>query len=172
MPSKDHHRTFRELIEHEDKLIADRNTWFVLSQSFLFISFALTIGPITEKGVSPEALELGLFFQQIIIIIGLALSSITFFSVLAAIIAIGEVASIWKKARPEQNIISADALERRLLTGGGNKLAAILGYIAPFGFSVVFFCAWLFLIFQNMEARDRAHLNSLNSVEITSCTTP
>ncbi|MEM9910582.1 MAG: hypothetical protein AAF922_07330 [Pseudomonadota bacterium] len=162
MSETDYHKKFRELIEHEDKLIADRNTWFVLSQSFLFISFALTLSALSKEGLAAKTAVLASQFHSAIVLIGVALSIVTFVSVWAASHAIKNVSATWletdtepdrQKILDEEGIDQKDQvtpyqLEKMRLTGGGSKRAERLGYFAAFGFSTVFFAFWVCVGFQ------------------------
>lgn len=160
MADNDYHKTYRHLIEHEDKLIADRNTWCVLSQSFLFISLALSLSAMSDSNELPELKYFATTFQTVIIVVGLTLSTATFLSVLAALLAIKKLSDDWREMRKTTQSEQSDTprdpktltgpefVERKHLTGGGSSLSRALGYVSPTLISVAFIGAWGYIACQ------------------------
>ena len=123
-----YNRYCREL-DKEDKLLNDRVTWLLVSQSILFAAVQL-------GGKGPEGSII-----EIIAKVGCALSVIIWLSVLAAIFSFLRYRSQLKKCCPPANDPDkAYPQVHRIMP------IIILGFIAPFVLPIIFFLAWLYII--------------------------
>ena len=125
---EEYNRFCREL-DKEDKLLNDRVTWLLVSQSILFAAVRL-------GGQGP-----GGNIVEIIAKVGCALSVIIWLSVLGAIFSYLRYSFQLKKCCPPANDHNKayPQLHRSLLN-------IILGFIAPFVLPIIFFLAWLCVI--------------------------
>ncbi len=120
---------YRHELDKEDKLLNDRVTWLLVSQSILFAAVKLGENKVGEDKVI------------IIAILGCALSVIIWFSVLAAICSFLTYRSQLKESRPkDDNSHKAyPQLDRCLVI-------ILFGFFAPFILPIIFFLAWLCII--------------------------
>ena len=116
-------------LDKEDKLLNDRVTWLLVSQSILFAAVQL-------GGQSP-----GGNIVEIIAKVGCALSIIIWLSVLAAIFSFMRYLLQLKKCCPPAN--DHDKVYPQLHR---SMLIIIFGFIAPFVLPIIFFLAWLYII--------------------------
>ncbi len=116
-------------LDKEDKLLNDRVTWLLVSQSILFAAVKLGGNRVGEDKVI------------IIAILGCALSVILWFSVLAAICSFLKYRSKLKDSYPEDDNCrkAYPQLDRCLVL-------ILFGFIAPFTLPIIFFHAWLWII--------------------------
>lgn len=126
--SKKYDRYCREL-DKEDKVLNDRVTWLLVSQSILFAAVQL-------GGQGP-----GGNIVKIIAKVGCALSVIIWLSVLAAIFSFLRYRFRLRKCCPPAN--DPDEAYAQLHRW---MLNIILGFTAPFVLPIIFFLAWLFII--------------------------
>jgi hypothetical protein len=126
--SEKYNRYCREL-DKEDKLLNDRVTWLLVSQSILFAAVQL-------GGQGP-----GGNIVEIIARVGCALSVIIWLSVLAAVLSFLRYHSQLKKCCPPAN--DPDKAYPQVHR---SRLNIILGFIAPFVLPIIFFLAWLCII--------------------------
>ena len=116
-------------LDKEDKLLNDRVTWLLVSQSILFAAVKLGGNRVGENIVT------------IIATVGCALSVIIWFSVLAAICSFLTYRSELKKSYPEDDNCrkAYPQLDRCLVL-------ILFGFFAPFTLPIMFFYAWLWII--------------------------
>ena len=152
--------TIRNEIQAEHTLISHRMTWLVTSQSFLMTAFAIAGGP--GNRLFP-------FVYDSIPIVGIMLSTLAFFAIVAAIWVQGDLIATQAKtlARTRQRLVNdPDALARLddyvRTTASGRKtgntfhwLAIIPPLLVPVIFVVVWIAACRFHVTTN-EATERA----------------
>ncbi|MCH8119800.1 MAG: hypothetical protein IIC00_08745 [Planctomycetes bacterium] len=116
-------------LDKEDKLLNDRVTWLLVSQSILFAAVKLGGNRVGEDKII------------IIALLGCALSIIIWFSVLAAIYSFLTYRSKLIDYRPkDDNCRKAyPQLDRCLVP-------ILFGFFAPFTLPIIFFHAWLWII--------------------------
>lgn len=128
--SNKYDRYCREL-DKEDKLLNDRVTWLLVSQSILFAAVQL-------GGKGPEGSII-----EIIAKVGCALSVIIWLSVLAAIFCFLRYHSQLKKC-----CLPANDPDKAYPQVHRTRPIIILGFIAPFVLPIIFFLAWICIINQ------------------------
>lgn len=166
LPLHEHYKIFRDYVEHEDELIANRLSWNITIQGFLFATYGLSIQKLTEVltphgtygPVSRIPLELkSLQWLTIVLpVFGMLISGISFFGVQAAQNAIEGLNEIWARVpKPEGSPLLPE------LTGGATRQSSKIGskqnparganqnhskgFWAPKIFPLLFIAAWLAL---------------------------
>ncbi len=125
-------------LRHEDDLIGLRMSWLVISQSFLFGTFATLVGLRSVAGTAADAVRLLLF---LIPTVGVFVPVLVLVSVGAATYAMSQ----WRAERdrilnlPEAQHLDWPSLKRW-------KLVAVLGNSLPIAASVGFLLAWLVIL--------------------------
>ena len=125
-------------IRHEDGLISQRVTWLVISQSFLFGTFATLVGQRTVVGAATGAVKLLLI---LIPIVGVFLPLLVLVAMGAASFAMRQ----WRAERdricemPEAKQLDWPRLKQR-------KMVSLLGQLLPVAVSVGFLLAWLVIL--------------------------
>ena len=127
-------------IRHEDNLISQRVTWLVISQSFLFGTFATLVGQRTVVGAATGAVRLLLI---LIPIVGVFLP-------LLVLVAMGAASYAMRQWRAERDRIcempEAKHLDWPHLRH--SRQVTVLGQLLPFAVSIGFLLAWLAILIQ------------------------
>ena len=127
-------------INHEDELIGVRVSWLVISQSFLFGTFAALVG---QKGVvGPEAGAVRLLLT-LIPLVGMLLP------VLVLVAVDGATYAIWQW-RVERDHICKTAEAKQLDWPGlkHRRLVSLMGHLLPIVGSVGFLLAWFVVLIE------------------------
>jgi len=125
-------------LRHEDDLIGLRMSWLVISQSFLFGTFATLVGLRNVAGTAAEAVRLLLL---LIPLVGVFVPVLVLVSVGAATYAMSQ----WRAEidricnLPEAQHLDWPSLKRR-------KLVTVLGNFLPFTAAIGFLLAWLVIV--------------------------
>ncbi len=125
-------------LRHEDDLIGLRMSWLVISQSFLFGTFATLVGLRSVAGTAADAVRLLLL---LIPSVGVFVPVLVLVSVGAATYAMSQ----WRAERdricnlPEAQHLDWPSLKRW-------KLVTVLGNSLPITASVGFLLAWLVIL--------------------------
>ena len=128
-------------IRHEDDLIGARISWLVISQSFLFGTFAALVGQ--RGGVVRGAAGAVRLLLLLIPLVGVLLPLV----VLAAIAAASYAISQWRAEReritkmPEAKDLDWPRLSHR-------RQVTVLGQLLPYAVSIGFMLAWLAVLIQ------------------------
>ena len=125
-------------INHEDELIGVRVSWLVISQSFLFGTFAALLG---LKGVvGPEAGVVTLLLT-LIPLVGMLLPVLVLVAVAAATYAIWQ----WR-AEHDRICKMAEAKQLHWPDLKHRSLVSLMGHLLPIVISVGFLLAWLAIL--------------------------
>jgi hypothetical protein len=125
-------------LRHEDDLIGLRMSWLVISQSFLFGTFATLVGMRSVAGRTADAIRLLL----------LLIPTVGVFVPILVLVAVGAATyamSQWRAEHdricnlPEAQLLDWPSLKRR-------KLVMVLGHALPIAASVGFLVAWLVIL--------------------------
>ena len=125
-------------IRHEDGLIGVRMSWLVISQSFLFGTFATLVGQRTVVGSATGAVRLLLI---LIPLVGVFLPLLVLVAMGAGSYAISQ----WRAERdricemPEAKQLDWPRLKQR-------KTVTLLGNLLPIAASIGFLLAWLVIL--------------------------
>ena len=121
------YKQYRSELEHEDNLINNRVSWFLVAQTLLFAALAISL--------ENNKIALGV----IVISVGFFSSVFILISVCAAIIAFFRWRNRLTRMKPEGT--SEDEYPQL------NRSSSIMkfGFVAPVGLPVLFSMAWLFL---------------------------
>ena len=125
-------------IKHEDNLIGARMSWLVISQSFLFGTFATLVGLRPVVGPAEDAVRL---LITLIPLVGVMLPILVLAAVGAAMYAISQ----WRAERtrifemPEAKQLDWARLDNR-------GLVSALGQLLPIAVSVGFLLAWIVIL--------------------------
>lgn len=125
-------------IRHEHELIGQRMTWLVISQSFLFGTFATLIGQRSVAGAVKGTLRLLLVLTPLV---GVLLPVVVLMAVGAATYAISQ----WRAERdricemPEAKQLDWPRLKHW-------RLVALLGQLLPFAVTIGFLVAWVVIL--------------------------
>jgi hypothetical protein len=136
----DSYRLIRSQLEHEDTQINQRLSWFLLSHSFLFTAFAVTVG--NQGRLSESTLR---HFPLLVVIPCLALCS----SLLIAISIVAGVLAMRELRRAFSNCVGACA-DTGLPPIHGRKHLRGLGLVAPLSLPALFSSVWLFLLVREL----------------------
>lgn len=137
----DRYRLVRQQIEHEDNLVSQRLSWLLVSQSFLFTAYAISVnGP---PQIRSHALETTV--SELLVLLPLV-------SILSALlIGLTVIAGIWtmyklrRRYSPPLESTFGDELPPIQSAGG----ALFLGHFAPLFLPVLFIVIWLVLMVRN-----------------------
>jgi len=127
-------------INHEDELIGVRVSWLVISQSFLFGTFASLVG---LKGVAGHEAGAVTLLLNLIPLVGIFLPVLVLVAVGAATYA------IWQWRAEHDRICKMD--EAKQLDWPDLKhrgLVSLMGHLLPIVGSVGFLLAWLLLLIE------------------------
>ena len=125
-------------IRHEDDLIGVRMSWLVISQSFLFGTFATLVG---QRGVVGPAAGAVRLLIILISLVGVLLPVLVLVAVGAATYAISQ----WRAERDR----ICEMPEAKQLDWPGLKyrgLVTMLGHLLPFAVSAGFLLAWIVIL--------------------------
>jgi hypothetical protein len=123
-------------LRHEDNLIAVRMSWLVISQSFLFGTFATLVGLRSIADIAAGAVNLLLI---LIPVVGVLLP------LLVLVGAASDAMSQWRAERdricemPESKHLEWPRLKRW-------RLVTVLGHLLPIVISLGFMLAWLVIL--------------------------
>jgi hypothetical protein len=134
------YRLIRSQIEHEDGLISQRLSWFIMSQSFLFTAFAITVAnarpaPAGALDITVPRLSLLAFIP----LVAIASSLLIGVSLVAAVLALRNLRRHFR-ATP-----GADG-GHGLPPIHGAGATRVLGLIAPLLLPPLFLGVWTFLL--------------------------
>ena len=132
------YQVVRAQIEFEDGLIAQRVNWFVVSQSFLFSAYAVTLNaPVQPAWGDFRPAQRHLF--ELIPIVALGCCVLIYAAVIAGILA---------QARLRQFLRTHFSPEHRALypTIQGATLTRLLGMSVPLGMPLMFAIVWMYLL--------------------------
>jgi hypothetical protein len=140
----DLYAVYRDYAKHEDDLINHRLSWNLAVQSMMFTAYGVSVGLLKSdrQPVVPflrGARQLLTLFP----LIGGAAGSLVLISVVAAVLALRRLDGKWRQIPVEHKDRLPD------LTGGGNRLATVMGHFAQIGIPLGVVVAWLY-IFQNI----------------------
>jgi len=125
-------------LRHEDDLIGLRMSWLVISQSFLFGTFATLVGMRSVAGTAEEAVKLLL----------LLIPTVGVFVPILVLVAVGAATYAMSQWRAEHdricNVPEAQHLDWPSLKHW--KLVTVLGHALPIAASVGFLLAWLVIL--------------------------
>ncbi len=125
-------------MRHENDLIGQRMSWLVISQSFLFGTFATLVG---LRGVASEAAGAVRLLLVLIPLVGVLLPVLVLLAVGAATYAISQ----WRAERERIcEMPEAKQLDWPRLRHG--SLVTALGQLLPVAVSVGFLLAWLVIL--------------------------
>ena len=125
-------------IRHEHDLIGQRMTWLVISQSFLFGTFATLIGQRSSAGTAGGMLRLLLILTPLV---GVLLPVVVLMAVGAATYAISQ----WRAERDRiSEMPEAKQLEWPHLKH--SRLLTLLGQLLPFAVTIGFLVAWVVIL--------------------------
>jgi len=127
---KEVYNRYRIELEHEDNLINQRVSWFLVAQSLLFAALGISLER-KESELAATVILVG-FFSSVFILI----------SVFAAIAAFFRWRSLLNRVKGEGT--SEDEYPQ-LSRSSTTSTIMICGFVAPVGLSVLFSAAWLFL---------------------------
>ncbi|HTP41931.1 MAG TPA: hypothetical protein VML36_05875 [Nitrospiria bacterium] len=128
-------------IKHEDDLIGLRMSWLVISQSFLFGTFATLVG---LKGVvSTSAGAAVRLLLTVIPVVGVFLPFLVLVAVGAATYAIWQ----WR-AEGDRICKMAEAKELDWPALKHQNLVTVLGHLLPIAVSVGFLAAWFVILYK------------------------
>ena len=128
-------------IRHEDDLIGQRMTWLVISQSFLFGTFAALVG--LKGGVVSGAAGAVRLLLLLVPLVGVLLPVFLLVAMSAAFYAIAQ----W---RVERNRLceTPEGLQLDWPHVKHRRLVTVLGQSLPFAVSIGFVLAWLAILIQ------------------------
>ena len=125
-------------MRHEDELIGLRMSWLVISQSFLFGTFATLVGLKSLVGTAADAVRLLLI---LIPAVGVFLPVLVLVAVAAATYAISQ----WRAEHDRIcNLPEAKNLDWPSLRH--SRLVTVLGHSLPIAASIGFLLAWLVIL--------------------------
>ena len=143
---------FRAYLSHEDDLIHQRTTWSITIQSFVIATFGFTfqkqmeiVAKQSEPASSSLKAELSNVLAQYdhflvaLAVFGLTVAVISGAAVYAAQSAITRLVTLWQGHHDREPCC------RRfpLLTGGGSRIAHVLGHSLPLALPLFFVLFWL-----------------------------
>lgn len=143
------YEAIRNYITHEDTLINNRLTWFLVSQGLIFSAFSALFKPkadllskLCEYHSSNSQIAIMLSelerLQFILSLLGLFVCIICYLGIEAAVCSINEIKQNFEHISQKVDLPA--------LTGGGNQFAQKFGIVSPRGIPIILFCAWLSLI--------------------------
>jgi len=125
-------------LRHEDDLIGLRMSWMVISQSFLFGTFATLVGLRSVAGRAAEAVRLLL----------LLIPAVGVFLPVLVLVAVGAATYAMSQWRAEHdricNLPEAKDLDWPSLRH--SRLVTVLGHSLPIAASIGFLLAWLVIL--------------------------
>ncbi len=130
------YQAVRNQIVHEDDLIAQRLSWLVSSQSFLFTAYAIVL-----NGLAPDQNRIGEFDRQLkliwhaIPIIAIATTALIYCGILAGVIAMQSLRASFRKQFGHTGDSIVPAVQ-------GNVWTLLLGHIAPLVLPLILAYAW------------------------------
>jgi hypothetical protein len=132
----DAYHLVRSQLEHEDAQINQRVIWLLMSHSFLFTAFAITVTNQTQ--VSGSTFHT---FPLLVLIPCVAIfsSALVGMSVVAGITAMREL-------RRTFAAYAATSADTRLPPLHGRHIWRALGLVTPASLPLLFLCVWLFLL--------------------------
>lgn len=138
MPTEDKWpETIRDLIKHENELIANRFTWTAAFQGFLFTALAFS----WDKSVNQHSLVI------LLCLLGISLAGLSFLSLLLAHIAISRLLNKWSEHNKHNS--NKDDL---LPVWGWIELNSLLGITAPWLILPIFLVlAWVFIWYYHCQ---------------------
>ena len=127
-------RWIRERIDHEDNLLAQRTTWVVTSQAFLFSAYAICAGALSPGVHRPHDHELEILLT---LIPSAAIGSLAllYFTIAGALRATGQLRRLLLPAQEAHRVI--------LL---GDRFVQFAGASAPLFIPAVFLITWIILL--------------------------
>ena len=139
----DYHNLFRGRIEHENGLIAQRLSWLVASQSFLFSAYAIVLNGLAGETNAPPS---RLAAQQLLLfglipIVAVMTAGAIYISIIAAIRSMARFRHIYRSP--------FGAAANQLPSIQTDPLTRILGLTAPLLLPVLFMVVWMTLWFRS-----------------------
>ena len=134
----DQYRLLRQQIEHEDNLISQRLSWLLVSQSFLFTAYAISLNGPVQMRMKP--------YESTVNLLILLLPLVSILS--AVLIWLAVMAGVWTMAKLRRRYaLTVNAALRNAVppvqsTGG----ALVLGHFAPVFLPALFIVIWMLLM--------------------------
>src|SRR5947209_4632982 len=135
----DYYRILRGQIEHEDNLISQRLSWFIMSQSFLFTAYAIVVANFLQR--SPPGLAAGQRLSLLVLIpvVAICTSILILITIVPGVIAMHHVRRLFRgrlDRLPDPDLPPVQGLRR----------TQVLGLAAPLLLPCLFTAVWLFLL--------------------------
>jgi len=137
----DEYGLVRGQIEFEANLIAQRLSWFVAAQSFLFTAYAITLnaGP---KGSQDFQYQQQLVYH-LIPVVAMASGVLIYLTIVGGFIAQKNLRDYLARKIPAERLAAFPAIQGAVLTRN-------LGKAAPLGLPLVFVGVWLYLFVRGL----------------------
>ena len=137
------YQVVRAQIEFEDGLIAQRTNWFVVSQSFLFSAYAITLNaPVQPAWPNFRSQQHVLFHLIPVIALGCCLL------IYAALFA-GILAQVNLRRHIQTNFSASHLAQYPSIQGAA--LTRVLGLSAPLGLPLIFGSVWTYLFVSGFQ---------------------
>jgi hypothetical protein len=134
----EHYRAVRSQIEHEDNLVAQRLSWLLASQSFLFTAYAITLnGPVQSHFKSFEASSA--LLMSLLGVVGIVSAVLIWVSILAGMAAM-------RKLRLDFERYVGSDLPRSLPPIQTRGLELRFGQLGPLLIPLLFIAVWTVLL--------------------------
>jgi hypothetical protein len=136
----DYYNVVRARIEHEDNLVAQRLSWLVASQSFLFTAYAIATNGLASQPPPPGCIHFAAQLQllyQLIPVVGTLTCALTYISILAAVASMRHLRNSYRSRFAEDEKGMPPIVTRPPIRLFGHSAAVLL--------PLVFITIWLVL---------------------------
>jgi hypothetical protein len=135
----DQYRLVRAQIEFEASLIAQRLSWFVASQAFLFSAYAITLNfnPVRDPTLASYVRQQHLLFR-LIPLVAIAACTLIYFAILGGLFAQLHLRQFLARALPPERLAPFPPIQ-------GARSTHLLGLAAPLGLPLAIVAAWILL---------------------------
>jgi hypothetical protein len=134
----DFYKMIREQIEHEDNLIAQRLSWYVAAQSFLFSGYAISLNA-PAQGAFPRFSEQTRLLNVMIPLVAIGSCVAIYITILAGVIALRNLRQRMEKETDGGGFGHFPPVQ-------GATLTRRMGLAAPVGLPPLFGVVWVVLL--------------------------
>ena len=139
------YRLVRGQIEFEDGLTAQRLSWFVAAQSFLFTAYAITLNaPPAYQSASPAIAHKHLLLVWLIPTVAGATCLLIYCTIIAGLRAQAHLRRLMPADSGDPGMRALPPIQGRLST-------RIFGMVAPLGLPPVFMLVWMYLLVDGLH---------------------
>jgi hypothetical protein len=138
----DGYRLVREQIQHEDNLIAQRLSWLIASQAFMFSAYAITLNMPERAHASRFSSQQQLLALLIPIVAG-CVGILVMVAMIAGVLAMADLRRRYHRIVPNPGSCPVP------IQGSGRT--RLLGLVTPLLLPPLFTGVWLFLLIRGMQ---------------------